>query len=86
MMLNGDFMSEQARALAERIDGTDRTAEDRVTEALEAVLARRARPVEVARGVGLIEELQREEGFEAEAAFASYSLLLLNLNEFAYLD
>ena len=86
MMLNGDFMSEQARALAERIDGADRTVEDRVTEALETVLARRARPVEVARGVGLIEELQREEGFDAATAFASYSLLLLNLNEFAYLD
>ncbi|MXX75225.1 MAG: DUF1549 domain-containing protein [Holophagales bacterium] len=86
MMLNGDFMSEQARALTARIDGAEGTVEDRVTEALEAVLARRADPVEVARGVGLIEELQREEGFEPEAAFASYSLLLLNLNEFAYLD
>ena len=86
MMLNGDFMSEQARALAERIDGADRTVEDRVAEALEAVLARRAHPVEVARGVGLIEELQNDEGFDVSAAFASYSLLLLNLNEFAYLD
>ena len=86
MMLNGDFMSEQATALAERIDRADRTVEDRVTEALEAVLARRAQPVEVARGVGLIEELQREEGFDAATAFTSYSLLLLNLNEFAYLD
>ncbi|MCY3964201.1 MAG: PSD1 and planctomycete cytochrome C domain-containing protein [Acidobacteria bacterium] len=86
MMLNGDFMSKQARALAARIEGADGTVEDRVTEALEAVLARRAERVEVARGVGLIEELEREEGFEPEAAFASYSLLLLNLNEFAYLD
>ena len=86
MMLNGDFMSEQARALTARIDGADGTMENRVAEALEAVLARRADPVEVARGVGLIEELQREEGFEPDAAFASYSLLLLNLNEFAYLD
>lgn len=86
MMLNGEFMSEQARALAARIDGADGTVEERVTDALEAVLARRAHPVEVARGLGLIEELQREEGFEASAAFASYSLLLLNLNEFVYLD
>jgi len=86
MMLNGEFMSEQARALAGRIagDGTDR--ERRVAEALEVVLARPPREAEIARGVGLIEELEREEGFEPSAAFAAYSLLLLNLNEFAYLD
>ena len=86
IMLNGEFMSEQAAALAERVAGAGRPLEGRVSEALETVLARRARPVEVARGVGLIEELQREEGFDSSAAFASYSLLLLNLNEFAYLD
>ena len=86
IMLNGEFMSEQAAALAERVAGAEGPLEGRVSEALETVLARRARPVEVARGVGLIEELQREEGFDSSAAFASYSLLLLNLNEFAYLD
>ncbi len=86
MMLNGEFMSEQAAALAASVDGAGGALEDRVSGALEAVLARRARPVEVARGVGLIEELRREEGFDSSAAFASYSLLLLNLNEFAYLD
>ena len=86
LMLNGEFMGEQARALADRVDDAGGTVEDRVAEALEAVLARRPRPVEVARGVDLIEELGREEGFDASAAFASYSLLLLNLNEFVYLD
>ncbi len=86
MMLNGAFMGEQAAALAERVAGDAGTIEERVAGALERVLARRPRTAEIARGVGLIEELKREEGFTPDAAFASLSLLLLNLNEFVYLD
>ncbi len=91
MMLNGDFMGEQSRALAERFAGVqatleNRTLEERVGEAFRTVLGRRPQPVEVARGVDLVRELEREEGFDAVTAFAGYSLLLLNLNEFVYLD
>ncbi len=86
MMLNGEFMTEQAAALATRLDRNGGALQEQVAKALEIVLTRRARPAEVARGVGLIEELEREEGFDDDAALASYSLLLLNLNEFVYLD
>ena len=86
MMLNGDFMSEQAAALTDRVGASGGPLEDRVAEALQVVLARQPGTTEIARGVDLVEELEREEGFEADAAFTSYSLLLLNLNEFAYLD
>ncbi len=86
MMLNGAFMSEQAASLADRTGGAGGSLEDRVAEALQVVLARQPGAAEVARGVGLVEELVREEGFDSSAAFASFSLLLLNLNEFVYLD
>ena len=86
MMLNGEFMSEQAAELAERAFDAGGTLDERVAEALELVLARRPQAAEIARGVGLIEELERGEGFAPDAAFASFSLLLLNLNEFVYLD
>ena len=86
IMLNGEFMSEQATALADRVDSSGGALEDRVAVALQAVLARQPDIPEIARGVDLIEELRREEGFDAESAFAAYSLLLLNLNEFVYLD
>ena len=86
LMLNGEFMSEQAAALANRVGDDAGALEDRVAVALQVVLARRPSTAEVARGVGLVEELEREEGFDPEAAFASFSLLLLNLNEFAYVD
>ena len=86
LMLNGEFMSEQAAALANRVGDDGGALEDRVAVALQVVLARQPNNAEVARGVGLVEELEREEGFDPEAAFASFSLLLLNLNEFAYVD
>ena len=86
MMLNGAFMGEQAAALADRVDGAGGSIEDRVAEALRVVLARQPGTAEIARGVGLVEELEREEGFDSSAAFASLSLMLLNLNEFVYLD
>ena len=86
MMLNGAFMSEQAAALADRTGGSGGSLEDRVAEALRVVLARQPGTAEVARGVGLVEELVREEGFDSSGAFTSFSLLLLNLNEFVYLD
>ena len=86
MMLNGEFMSEQAAALADRTGSSGGALDDRVAEALQVVLARQPSTPEIARGVDLIEELRREEGFDSESAFAAYSLLLLNLNEFAYLD
>ena len=86
LMLNGEFMSEQAAALANRVGDDGGALEDRIAVALQVVLARQPSTAEVARGVGLVEELEREEGFDPEAAFASFSLLLLNLNEFAYVD
>jgi hypothetical protein len=36
--------------------------------------------------VGLIETLQREEELTADAALRSFCLVVLNLNEFVYVD
>jgi hypothetical protein len=38
------------------------------------------------RGVGLIETLEREDRVSAEVALQSFCLVVLNLNEFVYLD
>jgi hypothetical protein len=40
----------------------------------------------VRRGVGLIETLQREDGVSSDAALQTFCLVVLNLNEFVYLD
>jgi cytochrome c553 len=86
-LLNGTFVNEQATLFAERVrrEAGDDVA-DRVGRALEIALSRPADAAEVADGVGLVRAMEREEGFTPDAAFASYCLVLLNLNEFVYLD
>jgi mono/diheme cytochrome c family protein len=90
-MMNGDFLHAQARAFAERVrreaGGTnaDQTAA-MVRRALEVALVRPATDAEVARGVALIDDLETKDGVGPGRAFELYCLLVLNLNEFAYLD
>jgi len=90
-MMNGDFLHAQARAFAERVrreaGGTnaDQTAV-MVRRALEIALVRPATDAEVARGVALVTELGAKDGVGPGRAFELYCLMVLNLNEFAYLD
>ncbi|MHC4910160.1 MAG: DUF1553 domain-containing protein [Planctomycetota bacterium] len=86
-MLNSDFTNEQARIFARRLRsevGDDLAA--RVTRGLELVTCRSPSSQEVVEGVSLVEELMTEEGYDPDSAFANYCLVLLNLNEFVYLD
>ena len=48
--------------------------------------SRPARDGEVARGLQFLGEMQKEEGLTAEKSLDRFCLLLLNLNEFMYLD
>ena len=54
--------------------------------ALLRALQRMPAEAEVQRGVELIEALQQHEGVDATKALDLYCLLVLNLNEFIYLD
>ncbi|HVA45599.1 MAG TPA: DUF1549 domain-containing protein [Pirellulales bacterium] len=86
-MLNGEFAHEQAGQLAARLRreaGGDRAAQVRL--ALRLALCRAADDASVARGVALIEQLEKEHGLDARQAIDYYCLLVLNLNEFVYLD
>ena len=86
-MLNGDFVHEQAAKLAERLRreaGDDRASQVRL--ALRLALSREADEASVARGVALIEQLEKEHGRDARLSLDYYCLLVLNLNEFIYLD
>jgi hypothetical protein len=90
-MMNGDFLHAQARVFAERIrreaGGTnaDQT-EAMVRRAIEVALVRPASDAEVERGMALVDELETKDGVGPGRALELYCLMVLNLNEFAYLD
>jgi hypothetical protein len=86
-MLNSDFMGQQADALAARLRreaGADVSRQVRL--ALTLATSRPAADAEVRRGVALIEALQAKDGVAPEAALKYFCLVVLNLNEFVYLD
>jgi hypothetical protein len=86
-MLNGTFLRQQAKTLAARLRreaGSD--VRDRVALAFRLATARPPSAEEMARGLGLMESLQSRHGLSADAALESFCLVMLNLNEFMYLD
>ncbi len=87
LMLNSDFLQQSSRRFAadlQRAAGTDRTA--CVREGLWRVTQRPPTDAEVARGVAFLERMTERHGVSPEEALRYYCLLLLNLNEFLYLD
>jgi hypothetical protein len=90
-MMNGEFLHAQAHAFAERVrteagcTNSDQTAA-MVRRAVEVALVRPATDDEVARGVALIDALEAKDGVGPGRALELFCLMVLNLNEFAYLD
>ena len=97
-MMNGDFLHAQARVLAERVRREALAANTQpgvaadddtaaiVRRALELALVRPVRDDEVARGVALVDALEDQDGVGPSRAVELYCLMVLNLNEFIYLD
>ena len=87
-MLNSEHLREQARRLAEFVnrETMDKDVSARVSSALERVTQRAPSGSEVAWGVDLINQLQREDKQNADRSFELFCLVALNLNEFMYLD
>ena len=90
-MMNGEFIQRQARVFAERVRreaGGPDAADVRacVERAIAIALVRQPTADEIARGLALIDQLETTEGISPGRALELYCLLLLNLNEFAYLD
>ena len=86
-LLNSKFINDQAAVFAERLE---REAGDELPAQIELALklatARTATPNEIQRGVDFAESLQREDGMSPGQALKYYCLMVLNLNEFIYLD
>jgi hypothetical protein len=86
-MINGNFLNQQAAALARRIRreaDVDLTSQVRL--ALYLATGRPPNTEEVRRGVGLVEALRDHDGASPDHALNYFCLMVLNLNEFIYLD
>lgn len=86
-MLNSEFLNEQAAAFAVTLRGNygdDVSAQIRA--AFEFALSRPAVESEMASGIEFLEAMQKEHGLSKEEALDRFCLLVLNLNEFVYLD
>jgi hypothetical protein len=97
-MMNGEFLQRQAREFADRVRREVAavrqlpapTADDDtaalVRRAVEIALVRPATDNEVAQGVALVDRLEDTDGVGPSRSFELYCLMVLNLNEFCYLD
>ncbi len=86
-LLNGEFLNGQALDFAARVRhqaGEDR--HEQVRMALELALSRPPKQDEIEWGVKLIEELDTEKALSSTEALKYFCLVVLNLNEFIYLD
>ena len=86
-MINGEFLNEQARQFAERLNeeaGDD--LESKVRLGLELVTTRKPTETDVNEGLQLIETLQNKHGLSAEDSLKYFCLYALNLNEFVFID
>ena len=85
-LLNSEFVSEHAAALAARLLAEESESAERVRLALRLATARNPRAERVRADLSLLDELRGEYGLDERGALEKYCLLTLNLNEFLYLD
>lgn len=85
-MLNGDFAQTQATAFAQRLQREADGLRARLQLGLELITQRPARATDVARLLALAADLQRQHGRSEAEALQRCCLVLLNANEFLFLD
>ena len=84
-MLNSKFLNDSAEILANRLQGDSQKISDQVSRAIELATSRPATDTDISDGVKLINTFQ-QSGMDANQALQRFCLLVLNLNEFVYLD
>jgi len=86
-MLNGQFMQDQARAMAERLirEFPDEMAL-RVRKAIRLTTGRQPNETEIVKDIEFINGLMVKHDLSMAEALRQYCLMILNANEFVYLD
>jgi hypothetical protein len=86
-MLNGEFSQEQAALLAQRLQ-REHPADlpNQIRRAIRLTAARTPPESEITRDAAFVRDLQTKNNLTAEQALRQYCLLVLNTNEFVYVD
>ena len=86
-MLNGEFITGQATAFAERL-AKKRPGDlpGQIALAIRLTTGRTPTPTEVERDMAFVARMREKHALDDHAALARYALLILNTNEFVYLD
>lgn len=86
-MLNGSFMNQEAKLFAARLKReAGPEVAGQVKLAFRLTTGREPTDREVQRGIALVETLSKRDGATPESATEAFCLVVLNLNEFLYLD
>ena len=86
-LLNGEFANEQAATFAKHMASeAPGDLAKQVTAALRLTAGRPPTAAEVARDVDFVRTLQKKHALDDATALTRYALLLLNTNEFVYVD
>ncbi len=86
-MLNSDFTNRQAELFAERLrSGSAKNPREQISNALELALQRPATEEEIEHCSAMLTTLKNDYQLDDEKALDRLALLVLNLNEFLYLD
>lgn len=86
-MLNGEFTNEQAIKVAERLErDVPANLAGQIARGIRLTTSRPPNEDEIQRDVEFVKKLQTDSSMNARQALVQYCLLLLNANEFVYLD
>jgi mono/diheme cytochrome c family protein len=85
-LLNGEFANEQAAAFAKRLAKESPELKAQVARAIRLTTGRVPTAEEIAKDAAFVGEMKAKHNLDDAKALAQYALLLLNANEFVYLD
>jgi len=85
-LLNGEFANDQAAALVGRLAKESKDLDAQVARGIRLTTGRTPAAAEVNRDVEFVKSMQSKHKLDERTALTRYALLLLNANEFVYLD
>ena len=85
-MFNSEFVNDKAAAFAKRLRAESDDPAVRVRRAFELAFARPADDELLRDGLAALKDLEAQPDIDAETAFDHFCLMVVNLNEFLFLD